>query len=424
MVNRRRVVVTGMGAVTGFGVGVEPLVEGIFAGRSCVRRVAFDASMMPCQIGAEAPEFDASPYFKHAKDGKRYDGVVTQAGVAARLAVDDAQFVIAPEDAPRSGAYSAPRVGTYVGSGVGGLDSFEENVERGASKGYDRLLPLFIPNAITNLSAGVISIETGAMGPGFALVSACATSGHAIGEAARLIQLGICDAMIAGGTERALNLTGLGGFSAMKAITFDFNDAPEKGSRPFDAKRSGFVMGEGAGILILEEAEMALARGAKIYAEVIGYGASSDAFHITAPSPEGYGAQLAMRAALASAGLEPQAVGYVNAHGTSTPLNDANETKAIKHVFGPHAQKLLVSSTKSMHGHLLGAAAVVESIACIEALRRGQAPPTINQEFPDPECDLNYVPNRAQDWNGDVAMCNTFGFGGQNAVLIFRRWQG
>jgi 3-oxoacyl-[acyl-carrier-protein] synthase II len=405
-----------MGAVTGFGVGTQPLVEGIFAGRSCVKRVGFDASMLPCQIGAEAPEFDASPYFKAAKDGKRYEGVVVQAQTAARLALDDAQFNVTPD--------IAPRVGVYVGSGIGGLDSLEENIIRGVEKGWDRLLPLFIPNSISNLPAGVISIETGAMGPSFSIVSACATSGHSIGEAARVIELGLCDAMIAGGTERALNHTGLGGFSAMKALTFDFNDAPEQGSRPFDAKRSGFVMGEGAGVLILEEAEFAKARGAKVYAELCGYGASSDAHHITAPAPEGAGAQLAMRAALAAAGLAPEAVGYVNAHGTSTQFNDATETLAIKHVFGAHAQKLLVSSTKSMHGHLLGAAAAVESIACIEAIRRGQAPPTINQEVPDPACDLNYVPNTAQDWAGTVAMCNTFGFGGQNAVLLFRRWNG
>jgi 3-oxoacyl-[acyl-carrier-protein] synthase II len=259
------------------------------------------------------------------------------------------------------------------------------------------------------------------MGPGMCVVSACATSGHSIGEAAQAIQLGQADAMIAGGTERALTQVGLGGFCSMKAVTADFNDAPERGSRPFDAKRSGFVMGEGAGILILEEYESAKVRGARIMGELVGYGASSDAHHLTAPAPEGAGAQLAMRACLKSAGVAPEQVGYINAHGTSTPMNDKYETAAIKHVFGAHAPKLLISSTKSMHGHLLGAAAAVESIACLYSLQRGEVPPTINYENPDPECDLNYVPNKAQSWNGDYAMCNTFGFGGQNAVLLFKR---
>jgi 3-oxoacyl-[acyl-carrier-protein] synthase II len=411
---KRKVVVTGMGTVTGFGVGVQPFVDGIFASQSCVQKITrFDPSNLPCQIGATPPEFDAAPYFKAAKDARRYEACVVQAVVAAKLALEDAKLSI------HSG--NAERVGTYVGSGIGGLDSLEENISKGVEKGFDRLFPLFIPNAISNMPAGVISIETGAMGPGFSVVSACATSGHAIGEAARLIELGICDAMIAGGTEQALNRTGIGGFSAMKAVTFDFNDEPQRGSRPFDAKRSGFVMGAGAAVLILEAEDTARARGAKIHAEVAGYGASCDAHHITSPPDEHAGAQLAIRAALRSAGIEPAAVGYINAHGTSTAVNDVNESKAIRRVFGAHADNLLVSSTKSMHGHLLGAAAAVESIACIAAFQRGEVPPTINQEFPDPECDLNYVPNRAQAWSGDVAVCNTFGFGGQNAVLVFRR---
>lgn len=414
MSSRRKVVVTGMGAVTGFGVGVQPFIDGIFAGRSCITRITrFDPSDLPCQIGATPPDWDAAPYFKAAKDARRYEACIVQGVTAARLALDDAKLTI--------DASNAERVGTYVGSGIGGLDSLEENILKGGEKGFDRLFPLFIPNAISNMPAGVISIETGAMGPGFSVVSACATSGHAIGEAARLIELGIVDAMIAGGTEQALNRTGIGGFSAMKAVTFDFNDEPQRGSRPFDAKRSGFVMGAGAAVLILEAEEAALARGARIYAEVAGYGASCDAHHITSPPPEHGGAQLAMRAALRAAEVEPSAVGYVNAHGTSTAVNDVNESKALRAVFGGHADNLLVSSTKSMHGHLLGAAAALESIACIAAFQRGEAPPTINQEFPDPECDLNYVPNKAQVWNGGIAMCNTFGFGGQNAVLLFRR---
>ena len=411
---KRKVVVTGAGAISGYGLGVDPFVEGIFAGRSCVSKITrFDASMLPCQIGAAVPEYDATPYFKAPKDARRYDAVVVQAVIAAKEAVANSGLVI--------DADNAPRVGVYIGSGIGGLDSLEENIMRGAEKGFERLLPLFIPNSISNMPAGVISIETGAMGPGFSVVSACATSGHAIGEAFRLIQYGTCDAMIAGGTEHAMNKTGIGGFSAMKAVTFAFNDAPEKGSRPFDAKRSGFVMGEGAAALVLEAEETALARGARILAEMVGYGASCDAHHITSPPPRHSGAQLAMRAAIGDAGIGPSAIGYINAHGTSTEINDVNESLAIRDVFGAHADSLKVSSTKSMHGHLLGAAAAVESIACIYSFLRGEVPPTINYEFPDPECDLDYVPNASQRWETEYAMCNTFGFGGQNAVLIFKR---
>lgn len=412
--NLRRVAITGTGALTGFGVGTDVLVEKMFAGESCIRRIArFDPAPFDCQIGAEICDFDGASYFRNPRDARRLEQNIVQAVAAARLALDDAKLTITDE--------LKPRIGTYIGSGIGGLLTLQNEIYNAHAKGAHRLSPFFIPNAISNMPAGVVSMELGAMGPSLCVVSACATGGHSLGEAMQAIRYGQADAMIAGGTERALCQVGLGGFCSMKAVTSDFNAAPEKGSRPFDAKRSGFVMGEGAGIYILEEWEHAKARGAKIYAELVGYGASSDAHHMTAPAPEGAGAQLAIRACLADAGVQPEQVGYVNAHGTSTPLNDKNETDALKAVFGTHAYKLQVSSTKSMHGHLLGAAAAVEGIACIYSFLRGEVPPTINYENPDPECDLNYVPNTAQPFNGDYALCNTFGFGGQNAVLLFKR---
>lgn len=409
-----RVAVTGIGAISGYGVGLEPLIEGMFAGRSCVKRISrFDPTPFDAQIGAEGPVLDGGPYFRNPKEARRFEPNVVQGLMAAKLAVDDAKLAITDDN--------RAKIGVYVGSGIGGLITLQNDIYKAHELGPQRVGPFFIVNAIANMPAGVISVETGAMGPAFSVVSACATAGHNIGEAMREIQWGRAVAMIAGGTERAITEVGLGGFASMKAVTSDFNDAPERGSRPFDAKRSGFVMGEGAGILILEEWEFAQARGARILAELVGYGASSDAHHVTAPAPGGAGAQLAMRACLEDAGVAPEQVGYINAHGTSTPLNDKSETDAIKAVFGPHAYKLQVSSTKSVHGHILGGAAAVESVACIHSFHRGEVPPTINYEYPDPECDLNYVPNTAQSFSGDYAMCNTFGFGGQNAVLMFKR---
>ena len=410
----RRVAITGISAITGYGVGAKLLTDALFDGRSCIRRIEkFDASRFSCQIGSEAPEIDGSQYFKNPKDARRMEPNVVQAVAAAKLAVEDSGLEITAE--------LAPRVGVYVGTGIGGLNTLENEIEKASNKGFHRMSPFFIINAIGNVPAGVISIETGAKGPSFCIVSACATSGHCLGEAMLAIRHGRAEVIIAGGTERALNRSGLGGFCSMKAVTGDYNDAPTGGSRPFDAKRSGFVMGEGAGIMILEEWGMAQARDAKIYGELVGYGASADAFHVTAPPEGGPGAQQAMRACLADAGVEPEQIGYINAHGTSTPLNDKYETQAIRAVFGSHADKLLISSTKSMHGHLLGAAAAVEGIACLEAFQRNMVPPTINYENPDPDCDLNYVPNTAVAWDGDYALCNTFGFGGQNAVLLFKR---
>jgi 3-oxoacyl-[acyl-carrier-protein] synthase II len=412
--NNRRVAITGIGAITGFGVGADLLVDKVFAGESCIRRIArFDAAPFDCQIGAEICDYDGASYFRNPRDARRLEPNIVLAVAAARLALDDAKLTITDE--------LKPRVGTFVGSGIGGLVTLQKEIYNAHEKGAHRVSPFFIPNAISNMPAGVIAIETGAMGPGMCVVSACATSGHSLGEAMHAIRYGQADAMIAGGSEHALCEVGLGGFCSMKAVTADFNDCPEKGSRPFDAKRSGFVMGEGAGIYILEEWEFAKARGARILAELVGYGASCDAHHMTAPAPEGAGAQLAIRACLKDAGITPEQVGYINAHGTSTPFNDKLETEAIHHVFGAHAEQLLVSSTKSMHGHLLGAAAAVEGMTCIHALLRGEVPPTINYENPDPECDLNYVPNKALPFSGDYAQCNTFGFGGQNAVLMFKR---
>jgi len=409
-----RVAVTGIGAITGFGVGTQPLVDGMFAGRSCVKRLErFDPTPFSSHIGAEVTLPDAAPYFTNPREARRYETNIVQGVIAAKLAMEDSGLAITEDN--------RAKVGIYVGSGIGGLITLQEEIYKAHEKGGQRVSPFFIVNALANMPAGVISCETGAMGPCFAVVSACATSGHCLGEAMREIQWGRTVAMIAGGTERAITEVGLGGFCSMKAVTSDFNDEPERGSRPFDAKRSGFVMGEGAGIFILEEWEHATARGARIYAELVGYGASADAHHVTAPAPQGLGAQLAMRSCLEDAGIAPEQVGYINAHGTSTPLNDKTETEAIKHVFGAHAYKLLVSSTKSMHGHILGGAAAIESIACVYALLRNEVPPTINYENPDPECDLNYVPNKAQPWHGEYAMCNTFGFGGQNAVLLFKR---
>jgi 3-oxoacyl-[acyl-carrier-protein] synthase II len=412
---KRRVAITGIGAVTGFGIGKEVLVDGLFAGQSCIRRIdRFEATAFSSQIGAQCPDIDGSEHFKNPREARRMETNVILAVVAAKEAVADAGLDIDEE--------LAPRIGTYVGSGIGGLITLQKDIYHAHERGPHRVPPLFIVNAIANMPAGVIAVETGARGPCYAIVSACATAGHNIGEAYRAIQYGTADLMIAGGTERAITEIGLGGFCSMKAVTPDFNDEPEKGSRPFDARRSGFVMGEGAGIFILEDWDRAVARDTHIYAELVGYGASADAHHVTAPPPNGEGAQLAMRSCLADAGLEPEQVGYINAHGTSTPLNDASETRAIHAVFGDHVNRLMVSSTKSMHGHILGGAAAIESIAAIYAFTRNEVPPTINYEEPDPECDLpNYVPNQAQPWDGDYALCKTFGFGGQNAVLAFKR---
>jgi 3-oxoacyl-[acyl-carrier-protein] synthase II len=338
--------------------------------------------------------------------------------VAAEMAMKESGL---PVGADKPHGYEPERVGVIVGSGIGGLSSLEEQHKKGLEKGFDRLSPFFIIQMIINMAPGLMSIKYGAKGPNWSPVSACATSAHAIGEAWKSIKLGETDAMLCGGAEAAITPLGVGGFSVMKALSTR-NDDPAKASRPFDKDRDGFVEGEGAGLVVLEELEHAKARGANILAELVGYGANSDAFHVTQPAPEGEGAARCMKLALQSAKLNPEDVGYINAHGTSTPFNDANETKAIKTVFGDHAKKLMVSSTKSMTGHMLGAAGGAEAVVCVLALHRNVLPPTINYTTPDPGCDLDYVPNAAREVRVNVTLSNSFGFGGTNAVLAFKRF--
>ena len=327
-----------------------------------------------------------------------------------------------PVGTDKPNGYIPEKVGVIVGSGIGGIGSLEEQHKKALEKGFDRLSPFFIIQMIINMAPGLISMRFNARGPNWSPVSACSTSAHAIGEAWKSIRLGETDAVIAGGAEAAITPLGVGGFSVMKALSTR-NDDPQHASRPFDKDRDGFVQGEGAGIVILEELEHARKRGAPILAELVGYGANSDAYHVTAPSPDGEGAVRCMRLALQSAGLRPEDIGYINAHGTSTPINDKTETKAIKTVFGAHAHSLPVSSTKSMTGHLLGAAGAVEAVVCILAITRNVLPPTMNYTTPDPECDLDYVPNQPREIRVNAAMTNSFGFGGTNAVLIFKRFK-
>ncbi|MEP0814672.1 MAG: beta-ketoacyl-ACP synthase II [bacterium] len=411
-----RVVVTGIGILSCFGEGVAAFEEAIFAGKSGVRKIQnFDCAEFPTKIAAELADYDATKYMD-PKNVKRYDRVIVAAVAASKMALAESGLSI--DDSNRD------RIGVFIGSGIGGLDSFYKDTKTLVEKGPRRISPFFIPNAIANMPSGVVAMETGAMGPNFSIVSACASSAHCIGEAYRTLRYGNADAIIVGGSECAVDELGVAGFCSMRAVTASWNDEPTRASRPFDAKRDGFVMGEGAAVFLMETLDHAVSRGAKPVAEIVGYGASADAFHITAPAPEGKGAQIAIRAALRDANLSSSDIGYINAHGTSTELNDATETFAIKAVFGEHASKLPVSSTKSMHGHLLGGAGAIEGAACILALCRQELPPTINYENPDPECDLDYVPNAARRHEFTYAMSNSFGFGGQNAVLVFKRWTG
>jgi 3-oxoacyl-[acyl-carrier-protein] synthase II len=409
---RRRVALTGVGVVSPIGIGRDAFWAGLVEGRSGVRRItAFDPTPYETQIGGEVADFDPSA-FMDRKEVRRNDRFVQFALAATRLALDDAGLVITPRN--------AERIGVIIGSGIGGAGTWEEQHQILLERGPGRVSPFFVPMLMLNGGSGIVSIATGAKGPNFSVVSACATGGHAIGEALRAIQHREADAMICGGSEAALTPLSLAGFGTMKAMSTR-NDAPARAVRPFDAGRDGFVMGEGAGILVLEAWEQAEHRGARIYAEICGYGTSSDAFHITQPDPEGDGAARAMQAALRDAKLEPAQVDYINAHGTSTPYNDKCETVAIKRVWGAEARRVAISSTKSMTSHLLGAAGGVEAIVCALAIERGIIPPTINYEVPDPDCDLDYVPNTARPARVDVAMSNAFGFGGHNAILIIRR---
>jgi 3-oxoacyl-[acyl-carrier-protein] synthase II len=408
----RRVVVTGLGMVTALGNDVPSTWKALCEGRSGVSRITgFDVDEQHAQIAAQVRDFDPAQNMER-REIRRNDPFVHYAIAAVRQALDDAKFEVT--DANRE------EVGVVIGSGVGGLQVCEEQFRLLFDRGPDRISPFFITRYITDMASGYVSITLGLQGPNFATVSACATGAHAIGESFEIIRRGDADAMFAGGTEAGIVPLSLGAFGNMHALSRR-NDEPEKASRPFDAERDGFVMGEGAGIVLLEEREAALARGAHIYAEVVGYAATADAFHVTEPAPEGTGLARAMRRALAKAQLTTADVDYINAHGTSTPLNDKNETLAIKAIFGDRARKVAISSTKSMMGHTLGAAGGIEAAICALAIERGTMPPTINQTHPDPECDLDYVPNTARKGDVRVAMSNSMGFGGHNAVLILRR---
>jgi 3-oxoacyl-[acyl-carrier-protein] synthase II len=398
--------------ITPVGLDTMSSWEGLISGRSGIGPVTqFDDKTIPTQIAGEIHGFDTEKYIE-PKEIKKMDRFIHLAIAASQMAMDVSGLQITPEN--------AERIGVIVSAGMGGLPAIEKVHDIYREKGFRRVTPFFIPMTIINEAAGILSIRYGAKGPNLSIVTACATGTHSIGDAFKWIQRGDADAMIAGGTESCICPLGLGGFNAMKALSTR-NDEPQRASRPFDAERDGFVMGEGAGIVILEEMESAVKRGAPLYAEVIGYGASGDAYHITAPAPNGDGAARCMKMAIRDAGVSPSDLGYINAHGTSTKFGDELETTAIKAVFGDHAQKLAVSSTKSMTGHLLGAAGGVEAVISVLALNHGILPPTINLENPDPECDLDYVPNVARQKQVDVVMSNSFGFGGTNACIIFRR---
>ncbi len=415
MVESRRVVITGVGALTPIGNTAEALWTGLTQGRSGIGPITkFDAALYPTRIAGEIRNFDPLA-FVDKKDARRLDPYLQYAIASAAMAVSDAGL--------DTGKIDAERFGVLIGSGIGGITTLLEGEHVLLEKGPDRVSPFIIPMLIINMASGLVSMRFGAKGPNSSVVTACATGNHAIGDAFRLIRFGEADVMIAGGAEAIVVPLTIAGFCAMKAMSTR-NDEPQKASRPFDAARDGFVCGEGAGIVVLEALEHAVRRDARIYAEVIGYGMTGDAHHMTAPDPEGDGAARAMALALKSAGLAASDVGYINAHGTSTPYNDKFETLAIKRVFGDHAKKLAVSSTKSMTGHLLGAAGGVEAIATALALHHGLLPPTINYETPDPECDLDYVPNQARKQDVEVALSNAFGFGGTNATLAFRKYRG
>ena len=411
----RRVVVTGLGAVSPFGEGAEILWESLCAGRSGIRPITqFDTTGYETTIAGEVPGFDPERYLER-KEARKADRFVQFAVAASRMAIDDSGLVVTPE--------LADEFGCVIGAGIGGMSTIEEFHTVLMTKGPKRVSPFSIPKIIINIAPGYVSMTFGLKGPNESVVTACATGNHCIGSAARWIQLGQATAMLAGGSEATITPMGVSGFNALKALS-THNAEPEKASRPFDAERDGFVMGEGAGVIVLEELEHALARGARIYAEYGGYGATADAFHMTAPSPDGDGAARCMRRAIRDAGLAPERIDYINAHGTSTKFNDAIETRAIKTVFGEHAYRIPVSSTKSMTGHLLGAAGGVEAIASVLAIDRGVIPPTINLEHPDPECDLDYVPNTSRAVAVRAVLSNTFGFGGANASIIFKRYDG
>ncbi|WP_075981440.1 beta-ketoacyl-ACP synthase II [Bacillus massilinigeriensis] len=410
---KRRVVVTGIGAVTPLGNNADTTWENILAGKSglgIVTRVNKDE--YPAKVAAEVKDFNIEEYVER-KDARKMDRFTHYAVAASLMAVKDSNLEINDEN--------SHRVGVWIGSGIGGMETFEAQYETFQKRGYKRVSPFFVPMLIPDMATGQVSILLGARGFNSCTVTACATGTNSIGDAFKVIQRGDADAMITGGAEAPITKMAMAGFCANTALSL--NPDPKTASRPFDKNRDGFVMGEGAGIVILEELEHAKARGAKIYAEIVGYGATGDAYHITAPAPEGEGGARAMKMAIDDAGLAPEEIDYINAHGTSTEYNDKYETMAIKTVFGNHAYKLAVSSTKSMTGHLLGAAGGVEAVFTVLALREGILPPTINLETPDPECDLDYVPNQARKQEIKAAMSNSLGFGGHNATIVFKKYE-
>jgi 3-oxoacyl-[acyl-carrier-protein] synthase II len=407
----RRVVITGIGLVSSVGIGTEACWQNLVQGRSGIARITrFDPAGFDAQIAGEVKGFDPLQ-FVEKKDVKKLDAFIQFAIAAAQFAVDDSGLSVGPQN--------ASRVGVFIASGIGGFATIEREHTKLLEGGPGRISPFFIPASIVNLAAGHVSIRFGAKGPNLATCTACSASAHALGEACEIIRRGDADAMIAGGSEAAITPMGVGGFAAMRALSTR-NDAPERASRPFDAERDGFVIGEGSGVLVLEELGSARSRGARVYAEIVGYGASADAFHITAPCEDGDGAVRAMQAALG--GIDPSKVDYINAHGTSTPHNDRIETLAIKRCFGDHARRVAISSTKSMTGHALGAAGALEGGITALAIHHQIVPPTMNLDHPDPDCDLDYVPNAARAVPITYAMSNSFGFGGTNAVLLLRRF--
>jgi len=409
---RRRVVVTGLGSVSPVGLSAEESWEAVLAGKSGVGPLTlFDASAHPVRFAAEVKGFDPLKYLDR-KEARKMDRFTHFAIAAAQEAVEHARLEATEQN--------RHRIGVLIGSGIGGIETLEREIRTGTEKGVDRVSPFFIPMMICDMASGQVSIRYGFGGPNTCVVTACATGTNALGDAAEIIRRGDADAMVAGGAEAAITTMGVAGFAACRALSTR-NDDPERASRPFDAERDGFVIGEGAAVLVLEELEFARARGAHPVAEVIGYGMSADAFHMTQPAPEGEGAVRAIKAALRSAEISPEDVSYINAHGTSTPPNDRNETAAVKTVFGEHAYRVPMSSTKSMTGHLLGAAGAIEAMFCVQAIRDGLVPPTINLDNPDPDCDLDYVPHVKREHRVDVAMSNSFGFGGHNATLVIRR---
>lgn len=413
---RTKVVVTGLGVLSGAGHDADSFWSNLLAGRSGIRRVEnFDTSAYPCRVGCEVRDFNPAD-FMDPKEVKRNDRYTHYAVAATRQAMADAGL-----EGPNT--VHPDNLGVIIGSGIGGLETIATQTERLLSGGPRKVSPFMIPSLIANIASGVVAIEIGAKGPNFSVVSACATGTHAIGEAYHTICRGEAEVMVAGGSEAAITPLGFAGFCSMRAMSTQFNDRPEAASRPFDANRDGFVMGDGAGVLVLESLQHAQARGARIYAELAGYASTCDAYHITSPDLEGYGLALCLNRALQYSGVEASEVGYINAHGTSTPYNDKTESLAIRKVFGTHADKLLVSSTKSMTGHLLGAAGGIEAAVIAKVLQEGWVPPTINYETPDPECDLDYVPNCKRQADIEVAISDNLGFGGHNAAIVMRRYR-